>query len=114
MAQKEEQAVGEVQAEETQAAEVRKDENVYALLYPYTTPDGREMKEISVRPRLTARDIREANRRTKKAEDYELSGVAVMCGMVEDDLLDMDARDYLALRDRFFRLVGVTGDVSER
>ena len=35
-----------------------------------------------------------------------------MCGMVEDDLLDMDARDYLALRDRFFRLVGITGDVS--
>ena len=84
-------------------------ENTYTLRFP---PDGRELKEISLRPRLTARDIREANRRTKKAEDYEMSGVAVMCGMVEDDLLDMDARDYLALRDRFFRLVGITGDVS--
>lgn len=87
-------------------------ENTYTLRFPYTTSDGRELKEISLRPRLTARDIREANRRTKKAEDYEMSGVAVMCGMVEDDLLDMDARDYLALRDRFFRLVGITGDVS--
>lgn len=87
-------------------------ENTYTLCFPYTTPDGRELKEISLRPRLTARDIREANRRTKKAEDYEMSGVAVMCGMVEDDLLDMDARDYLALRDRFFCLVGITGDVS--
>ena len=87
-------------------------ENLYTLLYPYTTPDGWEVKEISVRPRLTARDMREINRRTKKAEDYETSGVAVMCGMVEDDLLDMDAQDYLALRDRFFRCVGIAGDVS--
>lgn len=97
-----------------QVKEAVKGENTYTLLFPYTTPDGRELKEISLRPRLTARDIREANRRTKKAEDYEISGVAVMCDMLEDDLLDMDARDYLALRDRFFRLVGVTGDISER
>lgn len=97
-----------------QPKEAVKDERTYTLLFPYTTPDGRELKEISLRPRLTARDIREANRRTKKAEDYEISGVAVMCDMLEDDLLDMDARDYLALRDRFFRLVGVTGDISER
>lgn len=97
-----------------QPKEAVKDEHSYTLLFPYTTVDGRELKEINLRPRLTARDIREANRRTKKAEDYEISGVAVMCDMLEDDLLDMDARDYLALRDRFFRLVGVTGDVSER
>ncbi len=95
-----------------QAQEAARNENRYTLLYPYTTPDGREVKEISVRPRLTARDMREINRRTKKAEDYETSGVAVMCGMVEDDLLDMDAQDYLALRDRFFRRVGIAGDVS--
>ena len=97
-----------------QPQEAVKDEHTYTLLFPYTMADGRELKEINLRPRLTARDIREANRRTKKAEDYEISGVAVMCDMLEDDLLDMDARDYLALRDRFFRLVGVTGDVSER
>ena len=92
--------------------EAVKDENVYTLLFPYTTPDGREVKEIPLRERLKARDIREINRRTKKAEDYEMSGVAVMCGLVEDDLLDMDAQDYLALRDRFFRCVGIAGDVS--
>lgn len=97
-----------------QPQEAVKDEYTYTLLFPYTMTDGRELKEVNLRPRLTARDIREANRRTKKAEDYEISGVAVMCDMLEDDLLDMDARDYLALRDRFFRLVGVTGDVSER
>ena len=97
-----------------QPQEAVKDEHTYTLLFPYTMTEGRELKEINLRPRLTARDIREANRRTKKAEDYEISGVAVMCDMLEDDLLDMDARDYLALRDRFFRLVGVTGDVSER
>lgn len=88
-------------------------ENVYMLRFPYAAPDGRELKEISLRPRLTARDIREINRRTKRAEDYELSGVAVMCDMLEDDLLDMDARDYLALRDRFFRCVGIAGSISE-
>lgn len=103
----------EVQAEESPAPEAKKDETVYALLFPYAAPDGRELKEISLRPRLTARDIREINRRTKKAEDYEMSGVAVMCDMLEDDLLDMDARDYLALRDRFFRCVGIAGSVSE-
>lgn len=97
-----------------QPKEAVKDEHTCTLLFPYTMTDGRELKEIRLRLRLTARDIREANRRTKKAEDYEISGVAVMCDMLEDDLLDMDARDYLALRDRFFRLVGVTGDVSER
>lgn len=99
--------------EKKDAAEVQaKDENLYTLLYPYTTADGREVKEIPLRERLKARDIREINRRTKKAEDYEMSGVAVMCGLVEDDLLDMDAQDYLALRDRFFRCVGIAGDVS--
>lgn len=113
MNQKEEQFAGEVQAEEVKAANNQKDETTYSLLFPYATPDGRELKEISLRPRLTARDMREINRRTKRAEDYELSGVAVMCGMVEDDLLDMDARDYLALRDRFFRRVGIAGSVSE-
>ena len=103
----------EVQAEESPAPEAKKDETTSSLLFPYTTPDGRELKEISLRERLTARDMREISRRTKRAEDYELSGVAVMCGMVEDDLLDMDARDYLALRDRFFRRVGIAGSVSE-
>lgn len=98
---------------EEQAAEAQKDENVYTLLCPYTTPGGREVKELTLRDRLKARDIREINRRTKKPEDYEMSGVAVMCGMIEDDILDMDARDYLALRDRFFRRVGITGGVSE-
>lgn len=103
----------EVQAEESPAPEAKKNETTYSLLYPYATPDGRELKDISLRERLTARDMREISRRTKRAEDYELSGVAVMCGMVEDDLLDMDARDYLALRDRFFRRVGIAGSVSE-
>lgn len=103
----------EVRAEESPALEEKRNETRYALLIPYATPDGREVKEIEVRPRLTARDMREISRRTKRAEDYELSGVAVMCGMVEDDLLDMDARDYLALRDRFFRRVGIAGSVSE-
>lgn len=102
----------EVQAEESRIPEAKKDDTVYTLLFPYATPDGRELKVIDVRPRLTARDMREINRRTKKAEDYEMSGVAVMCGLVEDDLLDMDAQDYLALRDRFFRCVGIAGDVS--
>lgn len=97
---------------EVKEQEAVKDENVYTLLFPYTTADGREVKEIPLRERLKARDIREINRRTKKAEDYEMSGVAVMCGLVEDDLLDMDAQDYLALRDRFFRCVGIAGDVS--
>ena len=106
------QAKDQTTAEE-QAAEARKDENVYTLLCPYTTPGGREVKELTLRERLKARDIREINRRTKKPEDYEMSGVAVMCGMIEDDILDMDARDYLALRDRFFRRVGITGGVSE-
>lgn len=103
----------EVRTEESPALEAKKDETVYTLLFPYATSDGRELKEINLRPRLTARDMREINRRTKRAEDYEVSGVAVMCGMVEDDLLDMDARDYLALRDRFFRRVGIAGSVSE-
>lgn len=106
------EAAGEVQAEEVKAANNQKCETTYTLLFPYTTADGREVKEIPLRERLKARDIREINRRTKKAEDYEMSGVAVMCGLVEDDLLDMDAQDYLALRDRFFRCVGITGDVS--
>lgn len=104
------EAAGEVQAEDVKAA--GKEETTYTLLFPYTTADGREVKEIPLRERLKARDIREINRRTKKAEDYEMSGVAVMCGLVEDDLLDMDAQDYLALRDRFFRRVGIAGDVS--
>lgn len=94
------------------AQEAARNENRYTLLFPYATPDGREVREITLRDRLKARDMREINRRTKKAEDYETSGVAVMCGMVEDDLLDMDAQDYLALRDRFFRCVGIAGDVS--
>jgi len=88
-------------------------ENVYTLKYPYTTPAGQELKVVTLRDRLTARDLREVNRRTDKPEDYEMAGVSVLSGLPVEDILDMDAEDYLALRDRFFRRVGISGRVQE-
>ena len=44
---------------EVKEQETVKDENVYTLLFPYATPDGREVREITLRDRLKARDIRE-------------------------------------------------------
>ena len=82
------------------------------LSVPYTTPAGEKLTEVTVRPRLTVHDLREIQRRTEKPEDYEVNGVAVLCNMPADDLLDMDARDYMPLRDRFFELVGIKDGIS--
>ncbi|XLV70722.1 phage tail assembly protein (plasmid) [Ralstonia syzygii subsp. celebesensis] len=39
----------------------------------------------------------------------ELNGVARMCGLVPEDLDEMDAADYQAVKARFLECVGVTG-----
>ncbi len=92
----------------------KEQERVYTLRYPYTTPAGLELKEVTLRDRLTARDIREVNRRTQSPDEYEMSGVSVLCGLPVEDIMDMDAEDYLALRDIFFLRVGIAGRIQER
>lgn len=87
-------------------------DNVFTLSAPYVTPAGEELKEVRPKTRFTVRDMREINRLTDRPEDYEIAGVAIMCGLPMEDLLDMDARDYMPLRDRFFDLVGAPKVVS--
>lgn len=89
------------------------EDGIYVLRYPYTTPAGQELKQVDLRQRLKARDIREINRRTSTPDEYEMAGVSVMCGIPVEDILDMDAEDYLALRDRFFRRVGIAARLQE-
>lgn len=87
-------------------------DNVVTLSVPYTTPAGVELKEVRPKTRFTVRDMREITRLTDRPEDYEIAGVAIMCGLPFEDLLDMDARDYMPLRDRFFGCVGVSKSLS--
>lgn len=82
------------------------------LAVPYTTAAGEKLEEVGCKIRLTVRDMREINRRTDTPEDYEINGVAVLCGLASDDLLDMDARDYMSLRDRFFDQIGASKVIS--
>ena len=87
-------------------------DNLFTLSAPYTTPAGEALKEVRPKTRFTVRDMREGNRLTDRPEDYDSAGVALMCGLPVEDLLDMDARDYMPLRDRFFDLVGAPKMVS--
>lgn len=78
------------------------------LLYPFTTPAGVHIKEITTR-RLKVKDLKSIGQQAGTDEVLiEMLGVARMCNLVVEDLEEMDAVDYQKVKERFLEYVGVT------
>jgi len=78
------------------------------LKYPFTAGSGETVAEIAIR-RLKVRDLKAISKEAPNdLVEQELIGVARMCGMVPEDLQEMDAADYQAVRERFRDVMGVS------
>ncbi|ARU23674.1 hypothetical protein RSSE_c3291 [Ralstonia solanacearum] len=83
--------------------------NAIPLQYPFTTAAGEQISSVTTR-RLKVKDLRAIGEQSGGSEVLlELNGVARMCGLVPEDLDEMDAADYQAVKTRFLEFVGVTG-----
>ncbi|QWF64306.1 phage tail assembly protein (plasmid) [Ralstonia solanacearum] len=83
--------------------------NEITLQHPYTTAAGQEIRTVTPR-RLKVKDLKVIGEQSEGSEVLlELNGVARMCGLVPEDLDEMDAADYQAVKARFLECVGVTG-----
>ncbi|RAS18939.1 tail assembly chaperone E/41/14-like protein [Microvirgula sp. AG722] len=79
------------------------------LQYPFITAAGQQVDTVAVR-RLKVRDLKVIGEQSGGNEVLlELNGVARMCGLVPEDLDEMDAADYQVVKARFLAFVGVTG-----
>ncbi|CBJ43017.1 phage tail assembly protein [Ralstonia solanacearum] len=78
------------------------------LKYPFTTAAGQEIRSTTIR-RLKVKDLKTIGEQSGGNEVLlELNGVARMCGLVPEDLDEMDAADYQVVKARFLEFVGVT------
>ena len=79
------------------------------LQYPFTTAAGQKVSAVTIR-RLKVKDLKAIGEQSGGNEVLlELNGVARMCGLVPEDLDEMDAADYQVVKARFLEFVGVTG-----
>ncbi|ALS60668.1 phage tail assembly protein [Pandoraea norimbergensis] len=79
------------------------------LQYPFTTAAGQKLSAVTVR-RLKVKDLKAIGEQSGGSEvSLELNGVARMCNLVPEDLDEMDAADYQAVKARFLEFVGITG-----
>lgn len=81
----------------------------HILKYPYTTGAGVRLESVEIR-RLTRGDVRKATQYSKDDFDQENFLLARMCGLLPEDLDQMDIADSKVLLD-FFR--GVVAGESE-
>lgn len=78
------------------------------LNYPFTTPAGQQVKQITLR-RAKVRDLRQAGRHGTTPQAREVALMALLAGFVPEDLDAMDGYDYRCMEARFrgfFRAVG--------
>lgn len=73
----------------------------HTLKYPYTTAAGVRLESVEMR-RLTRGDVRKATQYSKDDFDQENFLLARMCGLLPEDLDQMDVADSKVLLD-FFR-----------
>jgi hypothetical protein len=77
------------------------------LKYPFTTANGEKVGKIVIH-RLKVKDLKAISREAPNdVIEQELIGVARMCGMIPEDLQEMDAADYQTVRERFRDVMGV-------
>ncbi|STQ91409.1 phage tail assembly protein [Iodobacter fluviatilis] len=82
---------------------------VITMQFPFTTAAGVKVESVTTR-RLKVKDLKSIGERSGGSEtQLELNGVALMCNLVPEDLEEMDAADYQAVKGRFLEVVGITG-----
>jgi len=85
-----------------------------SLQFPYRTVAGVEISKVDTQ-RFKKKDLDSIKARAAGDEmQYEILGVAAMCGIVPEDLDDMDAADFYVVRARFLEYVGVTRQLALR
>jgi len=70
------------------------------LKYPITV-NGQKVEKLTFTRRGTVKDLRMAARFGSGAEDREIALFAILCGVVPEDLDQMDIVDYGALQDAY-------------
>ncbi|CAM3724336.1 MULTISPECIES: phage tail assembly protein [Xenorhabdus] len=78
----------------------------YRLQFPYTTAAGVNIEEIQL-SRLKVKDIKAARRISENPADWDDILLSRSTGLLPEDIEQMDAADYLALQQRFQKIVGV-------
>lgn len=79
------------------------------LQHPFTTAAGQKVESLTLR-RLKVKDLKQIGEQSAGNEvQLELLGVGRMCGLVIEDLEEMDAADYQRLKARFLEYLGVAG-----
>lgn len=77
------------------------------LEFPFKTGSGEELKEVTLQRRPKVKDYKEA-RRIAGAEaggdEVEMAMIAVLSGLIYEDLAEMDFADYQAIAARFQKL----------
>jgi len=70
------------------------------LAHPVKLASGQTLTKLAMR-RAKVRDLKEAQRRSDKAEEQELALLALLCGVTPEDLEELDLSDYRVLADSF-------------
>ncbi|HWO57689.1 MAG TPA: phage tail assembly protein [bacterium] len=78
------------------------------LSEPLKTGDGRLLKELTVRP-PRVKDLKAAQRTGGTAAEQEVALLALLVGLVPEDLDELLVADYKRLQDTFRDLVGDGG-----
>lgn len=78
------------------------------MKFPFTTAAGQKIESVATR-RLKVRNLRAISEKAGgNPAQIELLGVAWMVDMIPEDLDEMDAADYQAVKGRFLEFVGIT------
>lgn len=75
-----------------------------SLKYPVQLASGKTLDKLVLR-RARVADLKEASRGNPSPEDQEVALLARLCGLLPEDLLELDLADYKALQDAFRSLL---------
>ena len=70
------------------------------LKYPVQLASGKALSKLTLR-RAKVADLREASRGSASQEDQEVALLALLAGLLPEDVLELDLADYKALQDAF-------------
>lgn len=79
------------------------------LKHPFTTAAGQRIETLTMR-RAKVKDLMAANRLGSSPEDQEIGLIAMLTGLVPEDVQEMDLADYTHAQSYFRRLVGSGAD----
>lgn len=73
--------------------------------------DGKELTEVTMR-RAKVRDLKEAQRYGDDVATREVALIAILCGMIPDQLDEMDLADFNQIQKRFSAMLEGSGPVA--